>query len=225
MSHNAGRRMRRGFTLLEVTIVLGVIAVLSAALWTTLNKVMANHRLGQATEQINTLVGKMRDLYTGQRAAIISDGRAGLTPGNAPCTNFTTTGNCNISAVLGAKANFYSPDIARGGLPFNPWNGRYEVWMINTRGDFAISVQGLTPQSCADLISRIPAIGTRNAATTANPVPTAVLRAGNLQNGAATNIFYHNGTNWTDVTGLNPDLIANDAAFDNCTTLSIYYTL
>ena len=208
---------------MEITIVLGVIAVLSAALWVSLNKVMDNQRMGQATEQINTLVGKMRDLYTGQSAAILSDGQAVCGTG---ATGFPAR-PCNISARLGAKTNFYSPEIVQGGLPFNPWGGRYEVWTINTQGDFAISIQGLTSQSCADLISRIQAVGTRNAGASVNPVPVTVLRAGNLQNGAATNIFYHNGTNWTDVTGLNIDQIANDPAspFENCNTLSIYYTL
>lgn len=249
---NHRRGLCRAFTMMEITIVLGVIAVLSAALWTTLNKVMANHRLGQATEQINTLVGKMRDLYTGQSAAILSDAAAGLTAANGPCTNFNTVGRCNISQVLGNKQNFYSPEIVRvvgaNRLPFNPWGGRYELWFVRPAAqrtaDFIVAIFGLNSQSCADLISRVQTVGTNNG-TNPGPPPTvattpslvtdpvltgvgavqAASRVGNLQNGLALNVFFNSGAQWYDVTALTPDQIAQFDNFETCNSLAFYYLL
>jgi prepilin-type N-terminal cleavage/methylation domain-containing protein len=212
----------RGFTLLEVTIVLAVVSVLSVGLWTTFNKVTSNNRLVQASQQLATLVEKMRDLYTGQSAAILSDAQAAC---GAATFSSTPQVPCNVSVVLGAKAGFYPLEIMRGGFPVNPWNGRYEVWIMNKQGDFSIRLQGLTTQSCADMISRVTAIGTRNSSVTAQPIPTTVARVGSLQNGLPTNIFYSSGGNWIDVTGLNPDQIASAATFETCSTLNIYYTL
>lgn len=55
--------MRRGFTLTELAIVLGVIGIILGAVWGAAANVYANHRVTQAVQQITTIVGSMNGLF------------------------------------------------------------------------------------------------------------------------------------------------------------------
>ena len=55
--------VRRGFTLTELAIVLGVIGIILGAVWGAAANVYANHRVTQAVQQITTIVGSMNGLF------------------------------------------------------------------------------------------------------------------------------------------------------------------
>ena len=67
-------RSRRGFTLTEIAIVLGVIGLILAAIWTAASTVYSNHKITTVEREILTIVGNMRSLYpTGFSSAAQAD--------------------------------------------------------------------------------------------------------------------------------------------------------
>ena len=57
---------RRGFTLTELAIVLGIIGLILGAIWTAASKVYANNRVAKSVQQVLAIASGVRGLYTGK---------------------------------------------------------------------------------------------------------------------------------------------------------------
>jgi hypothetical protein len=57
------KQNRRGFTLTETAILLGVVSAVLAGLWTAGSAVWRGHQVDRAAQQVATVVQNMRDYY------------------------------------------------------------------------------------------------------------------------------------------------------------------
>ncbi|MDD5587330.1 MAG: prepilin-type N-terminal cleavage/methylation domain-containing protein [Alphaproteobacteria bacterium] len=64
---NLGGRHRRGFTLTEAAIVLGVAGMVLGAIWVAASQVYKNHRVGKVVQQITTLSQNIKSYYATSR--------------------------------------------------------------------------------------------------------------------------------------------------------------
>lgn len=65
-SASAARSKQRGFTLAEITIVLGIIGIVIAAIWIAAGSVGVNNQVNQAAQELQTVSQNMLSLYEGR---------------------------------------------------------------------------------------------------------------------------------------------------------------
>jgi prepilin-type N-terminal cleavage/methylation domain-containing protein len=140
---SARRHNQRGFNLVEISIVLGVAAVILSAIWAAGSAASENARRGQFTEQLTAIVTNIRANYSGQ-AGIFGDlsskkftnpagGMATLTgflaiqgtiPGDMvrnPST-FTSGGNPVVDDAWGSTGGTANGALAAGSLGICAWS-------------------------------------------------------------------------------------------------------
>lgn len=74
------RTQKRGFTLTEIAIVLGIIGLILGAIWSAAASVYANHRVSTANRDVLTIAQGMRGLYATQSALDVAYKGALMTP-------------------------------------------------------------------------------------------------------------------------------------------------
>jgi len=167
----------RGFTLTELAIVIGVIGILTAAIWTFIGPAYENTRHQQLAEQLSTVVNHVRALYAGQ--AGISGAAATLTPqlvtqgaiptntvrsGAGGCTN---NNNICVDGPWGPGGGTNSATaIASGSLGVCDWTagvpaGANCATQPNslTSQFFAVELRGLSFASCVVIAPQNSASG------------------------------------------------------------------
>jgi len=99
-SHVPSVRMlkHRGFTMTELSIVLGIMGLVLGAIWTASATVYERYRVNKAVYQTTAILQKMRTLYAEQ--------------------NTFDSGPLTASMLA---ANIFSPDMISNGIPRNPW--------------------------------------------------------------------------------------------------------
>jgi prepilin-type N-terminal cleavage/methylation domain-containing protein len=149
-----GQRNRRGFTLTELAVVLGVIGTVLAAIWVASGRVSAGNKAQRAVAQVLSIVGNYRTLYAQH--------------GVDDPTNFDDI------TCTGVNAGFFPNDMLQTGTtcvtgttttyPSGPWGtatqGQYvQVEVNQTYSGVAVTYAGLTQAACnnlADAISTAP---------------------------------------------------------------------
>lgn len=125
---------RRGFTLTEIAIVLGIIGLILGAVWAAASAVYSNMRTSQAEQGITATAQAVRSMFaasnnTGQSSAALI-----TTPGMFPVSwNSTTAG------VVG-----------------NPWNQNPAgnlSYVVGLNAQFAIELDNISDAGCAALLS------------------------------------------------------------------------
>jgi prepilin-type N-terminal cleavage/methylation domain-containing protein len=159
------RPARRGFSLTEFAIVLGVLGVVLAALWSFASIVREQAKREESKEQLMVMVSHIRDHYLGRRCASI----------NTVCTN-----GSNLTDYL-LRRNALLPEQIRDRtagvwVADHPWgatsagggvlaNGGLAVFAGDDAGAspdmfFTIEYRGLSRPTCIALSSTLSGAGT-----------------------------------------------------------------
>lgn len=152
---------KKGFTLTEIAIVLGIIGLILGAIWVAAAGVYANQRTAHANTAVLQMVQGIRSLYA-----------------TAPTTG--VAGSMNLQLI---NAGIIPTDMilsAAAGTINNPWpNGRIDILSPASMDSFTIELTQVPRASCINLLSNIAGTSRdaglfRAAATTAVPAVAGV---------------------------------------------------
>jgi prepilin-type N-terminal cleavage/methylation domain-containing protein len=122
---------KKGFTLTEIAIVLGIIGLILGAIWVAAAGVYQNQRNTHANTQVMQLVQSIRTLY----ATSASD------------TGLTTASLITAGAV--------PTDMVNGATLSDPYSGATTIQVTTDGLGFYISMSNLTQAQCANLLMAI----------------------------------------------------------------------
>ena len=190
---------RRGFTMLEMTIVLGIVALVLGAIWMAASKVYERHLVAQAADEIWQISNNIRSIYSGQASAVVPDQKALVCSGVFPADMLVGSTNYDCGGGVNRKS------------PLNPWGGDVSVW-INfaspKRFGIVFNFPGVAAgniSKCVDLIVLVP--------------PRRVGDASNLrgENGGPVDV----NVGWTSMFGKTPAQMASSISAGGGLTLCI----
>ncbi|MDP9126808.1 MAG: prepilin-type N-terminal cleavage/methylation domain-containing protein [Pseudomonadota bacterium] len=174
IGRSAGRdAAKRGFTLTEIAIVLGIVGLILGAIWVAAAAVYNNLRTSKATTELLTIVQNVRAMYA-----------TSSTVDPAATMPFTAVA-VNTAPATYIAAGVFPADMvnAAGTLAQDPWNGSVAIVpaqsAAGTANDsFMVAFDRVPQQACVNMITsntgsgRDPQIiGVSNAA--AGTVPAA----------------------------------------------------
>lgn len=144
------KRAKRGFTLTEIAIVLGIVGLILGAIWVAAAAVYNNLRVSKATTELLTIVQNVRALYA----------TSSVVDPTADMTTIPFAGVAAGAATTYPQANVLPSDTitVTGGTytVSNPWNGSINVVSgKSTNADDSFSVEfDLVPVgACVSLIT------------------------------------------------------------------------
>jgi len=141
---------RRGFTLTEVAIVLGVMGIVMAALWTIFSTVSANQKVVIAVQEASFIAENYRGLY-GHRGieekvgAITPVTCLGVADGFFPPTMVNPAVVC-VDAPVGDPTTW----------PKHPWGDAVGVSVIPAEQSIQVGFNNLPLAACVQLATQIP---------------------------------------------------------------------
>jgi prepilin-type N-terminal cleavage/methylation domain-containing protein len=136
------RARRRGFTLTEIPIVLGIVGLILGAIWVAAAAVYNNLRVGHANTEILQIAQGVRTLYATSN-----------TTGVVAITNLTLP---LMTAHVIPSDIATSPASASG---TNPWaGGTTQVWTPATADSFTIQMTAVPQAACISLLSGVAGI-------------------------------------------------------------------
>jgi prepilin-type N-terminal cleavage/methylation domain-containing protein len=131
-------RRRRGFTLTEIAIVLGIMGLILGAIWVAASSVYTNMRVSTTTRDVISMSQGIRNLYANQ--GVMDGGLAG-----PPYTSLINTGVVpnDITTTAGSLVDAWG-----GTVTFTP------ATTISTAGDsFVIDLAGVPESGCVGLLT------------------------------------------------------------------------
>ena len=146
MTHIALPRLaqkRRGFTLTEIAIVLGIVGIILGAIWAAAAMVYSNNRTKEATTEVLTIIGNWQSIF-GNRRVDIGD-----------WTDIT-------AATITNK--FMPSQMVQSGITsqgYSPWNGYVVVYSVQSWNGIAVQYGGLSQSACSNFANTL-ATGTNN---------------------------------------------------------------
>jgi len=155
ISQKAGREQdKRGFTLTEIAIVLGIIGLILGAIWVAAAAVYNNMRTSKTTTELLDVAQNLRAMYA---TAGTVDPLANTPAGFAAAA----AGNANQTYML---ANIFPADTlnATQTLAQNPWNGGIGIQAetVTTANDsFMIAFDNVPEGPCITVITATTGTG------------------------------------------------------------------
>jgi prepilin-type N-terminal cleavage/methylation domain-containing protein len=144
MIRSQASRRRKGFTLTEIAIVLGIIGLILGAIWVAASAVFGNQRLAKANTEILQIVQGARTLYA----------------------TSSVTGEANGTALTASlvNANVFPSDLVSGTTGLTPWGGttRLNVYSqtASVTGDaILIELTNLSTAACVGLLTGLTGSG------------------------------------------------------------------
>lgn len=126
------KRLRKGFSLIEAAIVLGIVGLVIGGIWVAASAVQTNLRESTASQGVLQIVNNVRNLYYGQ----------------------SLTATATITSDL-VSAGAIPGDLLQGTNARNPWNGSITVAIAGASFDqFTVAFPAVPRDSCVELISR-----------------------------------------------------------------------
>lgn len=122
---------KRGFTLTEIAIVLGIIGLILGAIWVAASAVYNNMNVSKATTELLQITQAVRNMY-----------------GTAPAVDSAMTATSYI------KAGVFPSDTTAAGtatVASNPWGGAITITastVNNTNDAFVVTFAGLPQAAC-----------------------------------------------------------------------------
>lgn len=142
------KKMKRGFTLTEIAIVLGIMGLILGAIWAAAAAVYGSQRINNASNEIAQIVQSVRKLYS------MSNGT-----GVSAVTNIT--GDLSLAKVVPSGMMRSSFTYTAGGAvatnylvgPFP--NGKTAILATSDGGGFMIVTNNVTQANCISLLTSI----------------------------------------------------------------------
>lgn len=172
----------RGFTLIELALVMSIIGLVVGAVWATGSRVDSNALVNQASSDLTQTVANARSYYVGQNvsytavnAAKAAAGRGSLqlNPGNTPLVipAVTTSDFCYYTALL-ENANIFPSDMVNSnGIANDPWSQATSCGVGTAQLALACNPGGCSAGKAVQLVVRytsVPDKGTCSSLVLAN---------------------------------------------------------
>jgi prepilin-type N-terminal cleavage/methylation domain-containing protein len=147
---------RRGFTLTELAIVLGIMGTILGAIWTATSHVYTNQKITKTAQEVLTLAQGIRSMYANKVAIDTGD-----------LTQLAINANLYPSDMLQSSACTGTPPqnvMTTGSCPLDPFNGEMSVNNSTSQAfppvpsatnEFNIYLWGLGSSNCAAVLSAI----------------------------------------------------------------------
>jgi prepilin-type N-terminal cleavage/methylation domain-containing protein len=200
--HSRNDRKRKGFTLTEIAIVLGIIGLILGAIWTAASSVYSNQKISKANTELLSIAGAVRNTYANSLQSGYANSAA-LTGGT---TSTMTIALCNAGAfptdivVVCATPEISDPwavSTAAGvGTVLIPTS------ITGTQDGFAIAMTGVPKAACANMLANVgngaffAGVGASltaagwTAGTTASNLPIPATTAVTTCAGATNNVYF-----------------------------------
>ncbi|HEU0117105.1 MAG TPA: type II secretion system protein [Alphaproteobacteria bacterium] len=194
---------RRGFTMVEIAIVLGVVGLIIGAIFTASSHVRYKMQVNDASNELSQISINIRNYYSGRQTsyAALNGARAlNATPSAADFTYYTGLFNA-------ATANIFPSEMIAGGFVNNQWSqvaaNTAQAALAGSAGNpvqYVIEYNNLAQGPCTDLVvgnsladrttALVKVVVTGSAATTfsGTSLPVSPIPAGTACNAASTNI-------------------------------------
>jgi prepilin-type N-terminal cleavage/methylation domain-containing protein len=170
MGHTSASHSRRGFTLMELAIVLGVVGLLLAAIWVAASRASETANINQAVQELQELSQGILSYMAGQRFPAAYGNYTSIVP------TLITNGTAPSWAVISPTAIEHPWGMS------GPFGGiSLGVWAVppvaNPYSTFQISFYGIPTDACIGIIVNALAC---QAGTTGCPISfyTAYLGSG-----------------------------------------------
>jgi prepilin-type N-terminal cleavage/methylation domain-containing protein len=147
------RNRTPGFTLTELAMVLGIVGLITAAIWSAASSVYQNRNTANAVQQLTTLVGRIRAMYPN-----------GYAPASGSFTNFLIEANgapgMIRSCTIGGSQFPDAGSTVNGQCLVTPWGNQVSAGSGSEGGGettslshFGIVVWGMTNAQAVALIA------------------------------------------------------------------------
>jgi len=173
---------RKGFTLVELVVVLGIVAIVLGVIWAGASAVWSNYKIERATRQIMDVVNNVRAYYGpnnafGSPLLAVGDITAAVDGNGLIPVEMRVTPNVAGGAINHAIASVFPPTAV----------GSFHLWKVAGGNDrVRMQLLGLVTEDCAKLLTMFPVltpeIGVLRIGTTVN---NTVVNAYDVVNGGA----------------------------------------
>ncbi len=174
---------RRGFTLIELAIVLLVASIVVASIWAAASGVWTNYEFYRVNQQVMTVVQNVRNYYQG--AAQIKDAAGAVYPNGTAISSYLDGLGLiplemrrNPTVAPGSGTDYLDHALNNR---FALGTGSFFVYAEANGTEFRVELQGLNPGTCITLLTKQPltpdlgivGAGTQTGYTTINVNGTA----------------------------------------------------
>lgn len=208
----------RGMSLIEMAIALGIVGLVSAAIWAAGSTVRQRSDIEREVATVLSVVDRVRSLYTA----------------------FPGTANYPVSVEEQITANLFPEDVVLNATTTNnSWGGLVRVgfkrnnnWIVG----FTVSMElpstlgkDIRNLACTDLISRLHGAGragTGIQVVNDVPVPSVYPLPQTDQTPDGGPIYAYAGAgSWNNVTGKKPTEVLSTIGSDGCDRVAFYFKL
>ena len=138
---------RRGFTLTEIAIVLGVVGIILGAVWVAASSVYQNNRTARAAQQVAQIVAGFKTIYGSKPINLGAVEITGLAINNNIIPPDAVPSGVNCADVTGSNSSCYA---------VGPWTGsQLHVWSAQSNNSIVIEFSGLGLTACDNLANAL----------------------------------------------------------------------
>jgi prepilin-type N-terminal cleavage/methylation domain-containing protein len=159
---------KRGFTLTEIAIVLGITGLIIGGIWVAASSVYNNMRVAKASTELLTITQNIRSLYASSFTVDPNADMAGFAAQSGAAATYVQAGifptdvlaNVTITVFAFTAASTSSGQALLGTGAQNPWNGYINVQHASSSGgtandSFQISFDNVPQQACITMITAL----------------------------------------------------------------------